>query len=189
MKMPKNYDKTEEYGTFRSLPPGGYVVKILKIEERQSKKGLPQLKVAIDIAEGDYEHYFTDLFNKRKASSEFNAKWPANAICYINVVDDKGECHKSFKSFCGALEKCGYKVWSEAEDFMIGNIVGNIVGLTFGREEYEWDGKVRWSTKPNFFCSVEDIHAGNFNVPADKPLAKPTEPNGFSAVADDDVPF
>lgn len=193
IKKPNNYANTQEYGTGKSLPPGGYVVGIVKIEETKSKKGLPQLKVAFDIAEGEYQGYFREIFNKRKAERPFEAKWPNGGMSYINIEDDKGQCHRSFKSFCGALEKCGYTVWDMADNFLIDQIVGKTVGLTFGREEYEWDGKTGWATKPRFFCSIEDIHNGDFNVPEDRPLAKetlePSRPEGFTALSENDIPF
>ena len=66
IKKPNKYNETQGYGEFKSLPAGGYVVKILKVEEGESKKGVPQLKVAFDITEGEYSHYFNDLYKKRK---------------------------------------------------------------------------------------------------------------------------
>lgn len=195
-KKPNGYEETQEYGGFRELPADGYVCIIKAIEETMSKKGAPMMKVALDIAEGDYKDYFFKQYQSRREQDPMKAKWPNDAIKYVMLEDVSGDragqCSRAFKSFCGALEKTGYTVWDEQDNFLINNVKGKTVGCTFGREQSEWNGKTYWHTKPQFFCTVEDIHTGNFNVPDDKalpPLQYAETIPGFAAVEDDCVPF
>lgn len=193
IRKPNKYNETQEYGNFKTLPAGGYVCKIIKIEETKSKAGMPMLKIALDISQGEYQGYFMDVFRKRKEEHPMDAKYPNGGIAYVVVENEQGECHRGFKSFTGALEKCGYSIWGDGDVLLTDTLPGKEIGLTFGREEYEWNGKTGWNTKAKFFCTVEDILTGNFNVPEDKPLAPSqvaqAEFGAFAATGPDDVPF
>lgn len=192
-KKPNGYDETKEYGgnRFKSLPADGYICLIRHIEETKSAKGYPMLKVALDIAEGDYKDYFLNLFQVRKEKDPMTAKYPNDGIKYVMLEDSSGRCSRAFKSFCGALEKCGYTIWDSKDNFLIDNITGKLIGATFGREESYWNGNYYWNTKCQFFCTVDDIKNGNFRVPEDKPMQKdePDPVEGFSKVTDADIPF
>lgn len=193
-KKPNGYDETKEYsGSFKALPAGGYVCVIKAIEEMKSRKGYPMFKVAVDIAEGEYKDYFMGVFQKRKERDPMNAKWSNDGIKYVMLEDANGQCSRAFKSFCGALEKCGYTIWDSSDSFIVDNVKGKTIGLTFGREESERNGERRWNTKPQFFCTVDDIRDGNFRTPDDRPLPKAESafemPEGFAKVSDDDIPF
>lgn len=197
-KKPNGYDTTKEYGgnNFKQLPANGYVCIIRHIEEMMSKRGYPMLKVALDIAEGEYKDHFMSIFQAKKEKDPMTAKYPNDAIKYVMLEDSKGQCSRAFKSFCGALEKCGYTIWDSQDNFLIENVKGKQIGCTFGREESEWQGNTYWNCKPQFFCTIDDIHEGNFRIPDDKPLDKPTEPvmtddvmEGFSKISDEFIPF
>lgn len=193
MKKPSNYENTQEYGSFKSLPPGGYVVVIRNAEETKSKKGKPMLRVAIDIAEGEYKNYFADLYRAKKEKDPMKATWPNDGYMYILTEDQSGNCHRAFKSFCGAMEKTGNQVWDAEDNLMTEKMSGKFVGLTFGREQEEYQGKTYTKTKGRFWCTMDDIHSGNFNVPEDRVVENSSSeleiPPGFNSVSDEDLPF
>ena len=195
-KKPNGYDQTEEYSAFTPLPADGYVCVIKGIEETRSKAGAPMFKLALDIFEGEFKDYFFDLYQKRREKDPMNAKWPNDGVKYVMLEETKGDriglCSRAFRSLCGALEKCGYTIWDSQENFLFDNVKGKTIGCTFGREQNEWNGKVNWHTKPQFFCTVDDIRNGNYKVPEDKFLSVEEEVaamGGFQAMQTDDVPF
>lgn len=190
MRMPNGYNETQEYGNYRVLPPGGYVCVIKNVAEHTASSGKEMLKVSLDIAEGDYRGYFMEQYQLRRLSADdaSTVKWSNDGTKYVSVLDQKGSCSRDFKTFCACLEDQGIKVWSDSKELMMDNLRNQIIGVTFGREENEWNGKRTWHTKPKYFVRVDDIHSGNFSVPADKPLASEPAFEPYAATSDD-LPF
>lgn len=189
-RKPKDYDNVR-VGEPKILPAGGYICKILKAEETESRTGKPMLKVAFDIDEGEYKGYFTDLFKGWKESSEDPAtvKWPFTGTKWIMFYNNEGATNRDFKSFCTALEDSGTKVWVN-DTFDVNGLRGATLGMIFRREEHEYQNTRSWRTVPIGFRSVKTIEEGNYNVPEDKPLPEPilTETDSFSTLAED-LPF
>ena len=104
-RKPKDYDSVK-VGEARILPAGGYVCKILKAEETESKTGKPMLKVFFDITSGEFEGYFKDMYQNWKAASDDSAsvKWPFTGTKWILFYNNEGATNRDFKSFCTALE-------------------------------------------------------------------------------------
>ena len=191
-KKPKDYDDVK-VGERRILPADGYICKILKAEETESRAGKQMIKVAIDIAEGEYAGYFRDMFNSWKANADDpqSVKWPFTGTKWILLLDSEGGTNKDFKGFCTALEDSGTAVWrNDAFDTAV--LKDALVGIIFRREEHEYNNTRSWRTVPWRFRSVDAIKDGDFTVPEDKPLApKPANydlTDSFSA-AEDDIPF
>ena len=191
-KKPKDYDNVK-VGERKILPAGGYVCKILKAEETESKNGKPMLKVAFDITDGEYAGYFKDMFNAWKEGSDDpqSVKWPFTGTKWILLYNNEGETNRDFKSFCTALEESGILVWRK-DVFDVGALKDANVGIIFRREEHEYMNTRSWRTVPCGFRSVKTIQEGAFNVPEDKPLPQAAGaldiPDSFSA-AEDDIPF
>lgn len=189
-KKPKDYDDVK-VGEPRILPAGGYVCKILKAEETESKKGKPMLKVYFDIADGEFEGYFKEMFQNWKASSDDpqSVKWPFTGTKWILFYNSEGKTNRDFKSFCTALEDSGISVWRK-DTFDVGALKDANVGIVFRREESEYHNERKWRTVPFGFRSVKTILDGSFKVPEDKPLPEPMiiETDSFSAL-DEDLPF
>ena len=189
-RKPKDYDNVR-VGEPKILPAGGYICKILKAEETESRTGKPMLKVAFDIDEGEYKGYFADLFKGWKESSEDPAtvKWPFTGTKWIMFYNNEGATNRDFKSFCTALEDSGTKVWIN-DTFDVNGLRGATLGMIFRREEHEYQNTRSWRTVPIGFRSVRTIEEGNYNVPEDKPLPEPilTETDSFSTLAED-LPF
>lgn len=105
---------------------------------------------------------------------------------------DKWSASK-FKRFTNSIEdsNAGYRWdWEESK------LKGKIVGLTFRREEWEYDGRSGWKTNPFQAYTADEIRQNKFQIPKDKPL---TNKNSMSSLPkfediveiedDDDLPF
>lgn len=192
MEKPKDFDTAKATGEYKALDAGGYVCEIIGVDETMSKTGKKMIKIALDIAEGDEKGRFMEIY--KSDTREFK-KWPASAVVYQLTEDKDGNTHGRFKQFtnCVVDSNAGFEIeWGK----MFGSCFkGKLVGVLFGREQYksQQDGKLRWSTKPQFFKTVDEIRRGDFKTPEDKPLAagkQETEiPEGFSEIKDEDIPF
>ena len=173
MKKPNNYANTTTES--KKLPAGGYICKIVACKETESKAGKPMLKIALEILEGEHRGFFAELWRDRKMAAFPNeAKYPNEGTAYILTEDYEGNCSKSFKGFCTALEDSGNIVWNAQDE--LADLTGAVVGVLFRREENEYEGRTFWQTKPFSFRSVDRIRKGDYTVPEDKPLTQSAQP-------------
>lgn len=197
MEKPRDFDTAKATGEYTPLAAGGYVCNIVGVEKVMSKTGKPMVKVALDIAFGDEKGRF---MNEYQNDNRQPKKWPNSAVVYQLVMDAEGNTHGRFKQFTNCVEKSneGFEIRWGSE--FCNCFKGKLVGVLFGREQYEStkDGSLKWSTRPQFFKTVEDIRNNNFRVPEDRYLQNqsaqaPTGdygiPEGFSTIDDDDIPF
>lgn len=189
-RKPKDYDDVR-VGDYRILPAGGYVCKIIKAEETQSKTGKDMIKFYFDICEGEYEGYFNKQFKDRKASADdpTEVKWPFAGTKWVLVFNEDGSTKRDFKSLCTALEEGGVTVWDQNDVFQIGALKDSKIGIIFRREEHEYQGASSWRTVPWGFRSVKAIEEGSFKVPEDKPLPPQFTPTDSFEALEEDLPF
>ena len=161
MIKPKDYDQVSAYEEFTPIKEGGYICRIVKVEETESKAGHPMIKVALDVAEGEFKDYYKEQYVK------FNSeKW--GCVLYI-LTTTKDGATSSFK--------------------------GKLIGVLFGREEYENKyGERKWNVKPRITKDVDKIRSGDFKVPDERPLNSTKEqyqniPEGFTEIGEDEIPF
>lgn len=193
-----DYEQTTAFGQseFKALPKGGYICKIIKIEEKSDKNGNPMIHVAFDVAEGEFKGYFMELwqFRKQNKKDEFKeVKFPFEGQSWIPTQDyeDRSKTSRKFKGFCTALEDSGIQVWN-GNNFNMNAINGALVGVVYQNQEQEYNGKRSWRAVPWAFRSVEAIRSDDFFVPEDKALPQEESsdiPEGFQKMQDDDVPF
>lgn len=170
MQKPQDFDNVQAFGDFVPLPAGGYVCRIMGVEETASRAGAPMIKISLDIAEGQYKDYFA---NQYRANTRADKKWSYSAIINQLVYDTSGNnsTNRGFKTFVTSVceSNQGFNVaWGDGFAACFKN---RLVGVLFGREEYiGTDGKTHWSTKALNFRSVKTIRDGGFEIPADKPL-------------------
>ena len=62
MALP-TYDKSKRRTSFKQLPKGAYVIKILGAKEEEGNYG-PQVTIAFDIAEGEYKGFYQNQFDR-----------------------------------------------------------------------------------------------------------------------------
>ena len=195
MNKPSNYESIKTQGEFIPLPAGGYVCKVMQVLETKSKSGLEMLQISLDIAEGEFKNYFTDAY---KNDTRDQKKW--GCIAYLVVDENTDYGTKNLKGFVTSVENSntGFNVvWGDnfAKCFK-----GKLVGAIFGREQYESNTGIHWSTKFKWFRGTDTIKSGNFQIPEDKYLpdgvtSRPT-PNqvndGFMNIPDgidEELPF
>lgn len=191
MDKPKDFDTAKAWGEYEPLPAGGYVCEIIGVDETMSKTGKKMIKIAIDIAEGDEKGRFMESY---KADTREFKNWPNSAVVYQLTEDQNGNTHGRFKQFtdCVIDSNNGFEIkWGKEFGACFKE---KLIGVVFSREQYEdqRDGKLRWSTKPQFFKTIQEIRDGKFKVPEDKLLnANSTNAagSGFGPVSDDDIPF
>ena len=159
MKKISGYDKIQEGGSFKKLPVGGYVVKILDATDVPEKE---YLIISFDVAEGEYKGFFAEEY---KNDTRDGKKWP-NAGTFIRSYKEKAL--PMLKGFTAAVEKSnkGYS-W----DFDEKTLKNKVVGLVLGEEEFvNSSGKVRTRTYVSAVRSVDTIKKGEFTVPELKKL-------------------
>lgn len=174
----QGYDPKESSGS-KQLPAGGYICKIMNAKMELSKSSnLPMVVIQFDIAEGEHSNYYHKKFQTDKGY-RFDAKY--GGVARIPAVDREGKARRGFNSFCGAVEKSNDIQLPKEDTAFLNMLKDKYVGILFGREEFQGkDGSVHWTTKPQFYRSVETIENGNFDVPEDKYLDKPTD-NSFGS--------
>lgn len=171
MNKPNDFDNVQAYGDFKPLPAGGYVCRIMNVEETNAKSsGAPMIRISLDIAEGEYKDYFANMYRN---DTRADKKWNAGAVVNQLVYDTNGNnsTNRGFKTFCTAAEESnpGFMIqWGAAFGQCFRN---RLVGVIFRREEYMGtDGKTHWSTKANSFRGAQTIREGKFDPIPDKPL-------------------
>lgn len=173
-----DYDSIPVYeGDFKNIVPGGYVCKIVNVRQETCGKW-QTLKVAIDIAEGEFKDYYRQRYNQFKEQDP-NAKWGGTFTVFLPLNDNSEQdkrTKQAFKRFTTSVEKSndGYKwAWDES------TLKGKLFGGVFGREQYLSNGTPKFATKCRFANSVDTIRKGNFKIPNDKLLPNSTPAVGY----------
>lgn len=168
MNKPQDYDQVQEYGNIPQLPPGGYICRIMQVQETTAQSsGAPMIKIGLEIAEGDFKGYYA---NKFKADNRPDKKWP----CIVNqlVYDSNGgnTTNQGFKTFntCVVKSNTGFVIqWGNNYSACFKN---KLIGGVFRRKQFLGkDNKLHFTTECFQFRSVDAIRQG-VPVPEDKLL-------------------
>jgi hypothetical protein len=127
----------------RALPAGIYKGVIKNVVQKLSKSGKHMLAIAFDIAEGEYEGYFMDLYGKNVGKDGKEAKWPNGGVTYMLIDDD----HMGrLKAFVEDVEESNPGYTFNMEETTLKN---KVIGLVMGEEEYrsQRDGEIHTSVK------------------------------------------
>lgn len=187
MIKPNGYDEAIVSGEFVPVTPGGHYCSIKKVEEQMSSTGKPMIVVYFDFSGKDaQEGYFMKSFNEDTREEK---KWPFAGRKYIMVEDyqDSSKTSRQFKTFCSCVEKSNDNFIVQWGDDWGAQFTNKQVGIVFGREEQEYDGKVTMRCLPKYFCKIDAVE--NARVPEDKLLAKPKAVTTVSFERVDDLPF
>ena len=196
MLKPKDYDDTELFTGRMSLPPGGYVIQIYTAEEGKTKTNTPMLKITWDVYEGDYRRFMHDKWERNKKYRP-GAGFPKDGTVFMPVLNRLSNTSKRFKGFVEAWRVSNQQdVDWDAPDFGR-QFLDTLVGVVVRRKEEEFKGNRYWGIEPYYFCPVEKIRRGEFEIPDDKPIqlsykrdSEPYSHEGFDyAGTDDDIPF
>ena len=129
MNKPANWDSVEAItGEYKKLPAGGYVCSIVRAECTKSKNGKEMLKLAIDIAEGEYKDFYLNQYLQEQERNKEQAKWRGS---YYQLTE--GDSMGRFKGMLLNIEKSnpGYS-WNWNEKSLEGKLFGGV----FREEEY-----------------------------------------------------
>lgn len=188
------YAQTKAYGSFQSLPKGGYVAKIMGAAVKDGKYG-QYVEISMDIAEGDYKDFFTKDYQNQTGEDK---KWHCKYL--LNVPRDDGSekdgwTKRRFKTFTEALEDSnpGYAFdWEESK------FKGLLIGALFNVREYvkKTDGSIGSAVNLAQVTSVDKIRSGDFTLPKDALLNKSgsggATSDGFMKIpegVDEQLPF
>lgn len=202
MKKPNGYDEARESGEFTPVDPGGHYAIIKQVTETQSSTGKDMVVVLFDFCSPDAQAgYHTAAF---EADTRDERKWPFNGSKYIMVNDfnDPNKTSRAFKTFCTCFEKsngCSVK-WGGADWGK--QFKNKKVGVVYGLEEHEYDGKTSMRSVPKWFCSWDSVSGAripepkylNGSGPASKPAnnAAPKDDSFMNVPAgaeDEGIPF
>ena len=158
--------KAEKSASREQLPVGGYIAKILNVEEVNYDWG-SVLLISFDIAEGFYAGFFQKDYNNQQGEDK---KW--RGTYRLNVPKDDGSekdgwTKRTFGNAMWCVEDAnpGYHWdWNEK------GLKGKTVGVLFRNEEWEYNGNTGWSTRCCTFAPIGDVRDGTFKMPKDKPL-------------------
>ena len=174
MKPVNNWEQVKAASDRQQLPKGGYVCRIMNSEIKTyngTKGTFERLEISIDVAEGEFKDFYAADY---RGQNQENKKWRGVLRLYVPKDDgsDMDEWNKSkLKAATNAVEDSnqGYHWdWNEA------GLKGKLVGCLILNEEWEYNGRTGWNTKPFKFVPVSDIKNGKFEIPKDKPLNKKT---------------
>lgn len=185
----------QKSGRREALPPDGYVVKIMGVEEKNFSNG-PCLVVSYDIAEGNNAGFFA---NDYRSNTFENKSW--RGVHFLNVpkgdgTERDGWAVNAMNNFIAVLQESnpGFEWnWDAVARSEYTALKGKLLGMLFGRVEWDYNGKTGWSTKSRAIIPAEDVRKGFFEIPADKPLNRSasTAPAARSSAfdSDGDLPF
>ena len=170
-----NWATVEEPQEFKKVTPGGYICKIVDVEDIEEKE---YLKINYDIALGEFKDYYKELH-------ESKGFWAGN---YIRSYKDTAI--KFFKGFLTAIEGSNQGFKADAFNGDINTLKGKLIGLVLAEEEYvhKETGEIRTRLYVAQNRSIESIKTGDFKVPEKKCVS--VEQAGFvSASNDEQLPF
>lgn len=202
MQKPTGYDEARESGEFIPVTVGGHYAVVKQVTETQSSTGKDMIVVLFDFCKPDkQEGYHTAAF---EADTRDERKWPFNGSKYIMVQDynDPNKTSRPFKTFCSCVEKsnnCTIK-WGGSDWGK--QFKGKKIGVVYGQEENEYEGKITMRSTPRWFCAWDAVERAGIpepkylpghSAPAAANAATTTKTDGFmnipDEVSDEGIPF
>lgn len=182
-----------------SLPPDGYIARIVNAHIGVFQDGTDALFAAVDITEGDFKGFFKSDFDRLKKFAP-NARWSDAGTIKIPLFED-GKIHWRLKKFLEIIKHDNPDLNIVPDDdfderSLIGKSCGIIVALKETKKTKS-DGS-HWSNPYIAYPVTADIvRSGNFSVPpirkyqANSTAATPTNNDdwGGAPVDPDDTPF
>ena len=147
MQKINDWENVQASSDFASLPAGGYIVVIRKVEDKVNQNGKTYLEIKCDIAEGDFKDMAVD---NEKALRKMDAYYG-------------GKANGLFKRFTESVENSNRNFkwnWDESK------LIGKVFGVVMYQEEYVKDGDIRIATKIDYTTTttVDKIRKGDFKL-------------------------
>lgn len=180
LRRPNDWENVQEFVDRPRLPLGAYIARVKQAVLQSNEYG-EQLCILFDIAEGEFQGYYTSDFQNNTRPDK---KWKGVLRYWLPKEDgsEKDEWTKrSLKGLVTSFERSnpGYQFdWNEK------SLAGKLVGVLYRNEEWEYEGKTGWTPRPFRAISVDSVRQGDFTFPKDKPLKKKQEEgSGYSDYA------
>lgn len=151
-----DWESVAESAPFEKLPAGGYVCRIVDVEDVPQKE---YLNVVYDIAEGPHAGFYSDAFGRE------------NPWAHRFVRSYKATARGMFKSFLCRLEESnpGFTVGAWQRECDERRLKGLLVGLVLQYEDYtNGRGEDKERLEAADVVSVRAVRAGDFTVPPRK---------------------
>lgn len=160
-----DWSKVQEAGEYAKVTPGGYIVRIVKVEDNEQGE---YITVYYDFVEGELKGYYAQLY---KAKDFWGGRF---------VRSYKEKALPFFKAFKTAVERSnpGYTFDNNPQ-----SLVKKYVGVVIGEEEYLGNaGEKKVRTYVDRTVSGQRIREGDFKIPELKRLKPQDDP--FTELAD-----
>lgn len=159
MREIKNWEEVKENtGDFRRPEVGGYIGIIKGVKDEEDKE---YLRLAIDIADGEFKDYYTELYEDLDDDKKF---WGLTAFASY-----KDKAAGFFKHFIKCIEESNRNFnwnWDEKK------LKGKKIGIVLREEEYlSKDNDIRTSMRINNFETIETIKSKSYKIPELKKLS------------------
>lgn len=182
IKRPSNWDSVQAFADRKTLPVDAYVCRVKNAIVKKASNGADQLCVLFDISEGEQAGFFTEEFNQNTYD---NKKYKGVMRLWI-PTDDGSETDektkRNFKAFITAVCNSNRSyVWQWDET----TLEGLEIGIIFRSEEWDYDGKHGWATRPFRATTSDKVRAGDYTIPEPKflvTIAPQTQPAYSPAV-------
>lgn len=190
-----NRDMVRQPGAFQILPKGAYVVKIINVKIENNKKETGQhLKLAFDIAEGEYKDFYMKQY---QSNTNEDKKWSNDANFYINVPNDSSPEWQTqqFFTFLANVEDSNSGYTFNGDET---KLKGKIFGGLFCNEQSSYNGKVYDHTKLKWTRPADAVRNNTYgSLPKDTLVAAsnpaPVSADDFIQIPDtateDEIPF
>lgn len=165
-------ENVKEATGYAKVTPGAYICRIITVEDIQAKECL---KITYDIAQGELEGYYSELFDSK-------GFWGAN---FAKSYKEKALPY--FKQFVTVIETSNknYK-WDNDET----KLVNKLVGLVIGEESYpKADGTQGVRLYVNKIVTVDDVKKGGTEIPKFKGVKINEKIDDMTLVDDGAIPF
>ena len=175
MQKPSGYDEAQASGEFIPVELGGHYAIIKQVSETQSKGGRDMIVVLYDFVKPDKQAgYFSNQFNSDDREQK---KWPFAGSKYIMVQDynDPSKTSRQFKTFCTCVEKSNNYTIAWGGNAWAQQFKSKFIGVVFGEEESEYEGKISMRRVPKWFCKTDAVK--------DATIPQPKYINGVSPAA------
>lgn len=189
-----NYEQVETFKTVPKLPKGAYILKVLDVEVLENSYGT-KLKLAVDIAEGEYKDHYKQRYENRLKEDE---KWKGNYYIPVPGGDDSETDETKAKIFKTAMDKFeasnkNFKCDAD-KGFDEQTLKGLFIGGLFNSKSWEMDGRTGVFTNLKELETVQNIKNGTYTLPSDdiKENNAGVGSNGFMNIPDgidEELPF
>lgn len=168
MNKPVGYDDIN-INAPEKLTPGGHKGWVVKVIEKKSSGGKDQLEIWLDTAGDDVQPQFYS--NQYMNNTSENKKWP----CRFWITDPdnpEGFGARNLKRFVTAVEDSNANFTVSWGPAFADCLKGKRIGIVFGEEENEWNGRISTLIKPRYFCDITKVDEQD--VPEKKTLKPET---------------